>query len=73
MGTGVRADKSIERRLQALERNFPPGKWDLRKVPIADLEALLLAFDPSCGSQDKPPKISKRLLRLITKLESDAQ
>ena len=67
----MRAGKSIERRLQALEKRFPPRKWDLREVSFEDLEALEHVLDPGSDSTGKPPKFSKRLLRLISKLEAD--
>jgi hypothetical protein len=73
MLTAMRADKSIERRLRALEKQFPPGKWDLRAVPFEDLLALEGAFDPSNNLVEKPSKVSKRLLRLIRKLEADTE
>ena len=66
-------DKSIERRLLLLEKKFPPRKLDLRGVPLEDLVALENALAPGGISNGSKPKLARRLARLMTKLESDAQ
>lgn len=70
MVSGMPTHKSIERRVQALEKKFPPRKWNLRLVPLEDLEALERVLGPNSNPNKK---LSKRLLRLITKLEADSE
>jgi hypothetical protein len=69
----MRIGEAIKRRLRALEKKLPPTKWDLRDVPFDDLVALERVFGPARNFEGGAPKISKRLFRLITKLEADAQ
>jgi hypothetical protein len=69
----MRNGRSIEKRLRALEKKFPPRKWDFRAVSMDDLEALERAFNPNAISVENPRKISRRLARLITKLETGTQ
>lgn len=72
MATVMGTNRSIERRLRTLEKRYP-RKLDFHGVSTEDLVALERAFAPGSTSDGIPPRLSKRLVRLITKLESDAQ
>jgi hypothetical protein len=65
--------KSIDRRLRELERRVKPKKWDLRRVSTADLKALERVLSPAGHDAGDQPKVPKRILRLIAKLEANAR
>jgi len=72
MATAMGTNRSIERRLRALEKRYP-RKMDFHGVSMEDLVALESAFAPGGTLDGIQPRLSKRLMRLITKLESEAQ